>query len=858
MSEDRIIANRFKIEAMLGQGGMGTVYRGTDTQTGQTVAIKSLKAEIIAEDPSILQRFEREGEALRMLNHPNIVKMLAAVEENGQHYLVMEYVGGGSLLDLLRQNEQLPVQRVLEIALDLADALTRAHRLKIIHRDIKPANVMLTDDGTPKLTDFGVAQMGNFTRMTQTGAFVGTYAYLSPEVLTGEQLDARTDIWAFGVMLYEMLAGQRPFEAEQTAAMLAAILNKPAPPLSQFRSDIPLEVENLIMRMLEKDRDARVNSVRLVGAQIEAILSGDTSQVNELQKSSSSPLPASFESERFGTPTPTASMGIGGGAMGTPTPGTSMFGARIPDGTIAPTSKPTRKVNPLLIGVGIVLLLVLVIGAGLLLKGGGTQTIASVATVQPVTSSEYMVLVAQFEALSGEARDVQRFIAENLRQTLEVNVAFSNLRVREYPGVVRSYEEALAAAEANGASVVVWGNYDSSSVTVQVQIGTTVGFSHITFERTLLDRMGSVQVQLTNERQESIAPLVVGEMVVLNNADGNGYEVVRQLALLGALELPPIALEGNSVATRAFRVMQTYNLDREQALEEVSAALEQDTSNPLLYSLRCLLYFSQGPDYFDDTQRDIVTMKRLASDSWMIPQYMEASIADASGDLQGALAAYSEIVDQRPEEWFPLNYRAAMRYLLGDYDGAREDYARVLTMNPDANFPYIASTVLAMRDGRISDARSYINIIVTRFPDPSFANRIVATYYGENTNIFAPLFSAFGNIVLGQYDAAIQYAQEAEQVMPTLADSYVLEGLAQCSLQNYAEAETAYTRALEIDNSFTLIYGLRAQVRQNLGDVLGALSDFSVVNEADLGPEFEQLAAQAVAGQIDCTNFFDS
>ena len=154
----------------IGRGGMGEVYVATDTQSGETVAVKVLKPEVLEEDPTLLERFEREGQALRRLNHPNIVKMLSNLEENGQHYIIMEYVSGGSLHDAMKETGQMPLERALEIVLDLADALTRAHRLKIIHRDIKPPNVLLTEDGTPKLTDFGVARLDDRSRMTEGSA----------------------------------------------------------------------------------------------------------------------------------------------------------------------------------------------------------------------------------------------------------------------------------------------------------------------------------------------------------------------------------------------------------------------------------------------------------------------------------------------------------------------------------------------------------------------------------------------------------------------------------------------------------------------------------------------------------------
>ena len=202
MNSHQLIANRFELHDLLGRGGMGDVYRATDTQTGETVAFKALNPEVLEHDPSLLERFVREGEALRQLNHPNIVKMLTAFEDNQRYYLVMEYVAGGSLQDLLSSNGKLHHERVVQISLDLADALTRAHRLGIIHRDIKPANVLLAEDGTPRLADFGIAHISSVSSLTQTGIAMGSIDYLSPEACRGEVLDERTDIWQYRISYY--------------------------------------------------------------------------------------------------------------------------------------------------------------------------------------------------------------------------------------------------------------------------------------------------------------------------------------------------------------------------------------------------------------------------------------------------------------------------------------------------------------------------------------------------------------------------------------------------------------------------------------------------------------------------------
>ena len=278
----KIIAETFAIndgdsasglkQNLIGSGGMGNVYRGFNMLTGETVAIKVLKPEIKESDPDLVERFVREGQALRRLNHPNIVKMLAAAEQDGQLYLVLEYVGGGSLKDLIANEELLPADRVLEIALDLADALTRVHRLGIIHRDLKPANILMAEDGTPRLTDFGVARIVNSAQLTKSTQILGTVDYLSPEGCDGRPLNEGADIWAFGIILYEMLTGEHPFKGETVAGTLSAILSQPIPRQMQTRTDIAPALIDLIERMLEKDPAQRIASARLVGVELEAII----------------------------------------------------------------------------------------------------------------------------------------------------------------------------------------------------------------------------------------------------------------------------------------------------------------------------------------------------------------------------------------------------------------------------------------------------------------------------------------------------------------------------------------------------------------------------------------------------------
>jgi serine/threonine protein kinase len=277
-----VLGGRYELIARIARGGMGEVYRGRDRVTGAQVAIKRLKSGSDTADAELLARFTREAEILRRLDHPNIVQMLDIVpgasvpEASGQqgeqhHSIIMEYVPGGSLRRELVRQTVLPQVEALLLTLEVADALAQAHRLDVIHRDVKPENVLLAQDGTVRLSDFGLARIGERS-FTAPGTVLGTVAYLSPEVLWGHEVDARTDLWSLGVMLFEMLSGVRPFVASSPGATLTAILQQPVPDLAAFCPSATPELVELAQRMLQKDREQRISSAAEVSSAIETLL----------------------------------------------------------------------------------------------------------------------------------------------------------------------------------------------------------------------------------------------------------------------------------------------------------------------------------------------------------------------------------------------------------------------------------------------------------------------------------------------------------------------------------------------------------------------------------------------------------
>lgn len=257
---------RYQIVGKLGAGGMATVYRATDLTLGREVAIKVLPAEV-SDDPDRLERFRREARALAALNHPHIVTIYSVEENAGVLFLTMELVNGQTL-DKVIGGKPMAIGRVQEIGAAVADALSAAHAAGLIHRDLKPANIVVGNAGQTKVLDFGLAKSSPTSKSdasthlgTQRGAILGTPAYMAPEQLSGQQADERTDVFALGVVLYEMITGVRPFSGPSTAELASAILRDVPTPVGDLRPTVPQHLADLISRCLEKHPSSRASSM---------------------------------------------------------------------------------------------------------------------------------------------------------------------------------------------------------------------------------------------------------------------------------------------------------------------------------------------------------------------------------------------------------------------------------------------------------------------------------------------------------------------------------------------------------------------------------------------------------------------
>ncbi|WP_007519346.1 Stk1 family PASTA domain-containing Ser/Thr kinase [Pseudofrankia saprophytica] len=278
-TDPRMIGGRYELGAGIGYGGMAEVYRGRDIRLGRDVAVKVLRSDL-ARDPNFLKRFQREAQSAAGLNHPAIVSTYDTGEDviNGVHlpYIVMEFIEGRTLREVLQQEGPFPERRAMEITSDICAALDYSHRLGIIHRDIKPANVMLSPDGSIKVMDFGIAKANNATSstMTATQAVIGTAQYLSPEQARGAKVDARSDVYSTGVLLYELLTGEPPFRGDNPVAVAYQHVRELPDPPSRRNPQLSATADAVTLKALEKEPDDRYGSAGEMRDDLERALSG--------------------------------------------------------------------------------------------------------------------------------------------------------------------------------------------------------------------------------------------------------------------------------------------------------------------------------------------------------------------------------------------------------------------------------------------------------------------------------------------------------------------------------------------------------------------------------------------------------
>lgn len=264
-----LIAGRYDLEELVGSGGMSSVYRAHDRLLERTVALKILHEQFTRDD-AYVERFRREARAVAQLAHPNIVTVIDRGEQDGRQFIVFEYVDGMNLKELMTQEGPVSPREAIELALQVARGLSFAHENGLVHRDVKPQNVLLDGDGRAKVTDFGIAHAVDVDGMTITGTVMGTSNYIAPEQARGQPVDEQTDVYSLGCVIYELLAGEVPFEGDNFVAVAMQHVNDPVPSVRDVRPDVPPRLDWAVQTAMAKDHDERFDSMAEFAAELEA------------------------------------------------------------------------------------------------------------------------------------------------------------------------------------------------------------------------------------------------------------------------------------------------------------------------------------------------------------------------------------------------------------------------------------------------------------------------------------------------------------------------------------------------------------------------------------------------------------
>ncbi len=507
--------------------------------------------------------------------------------------------------------------------------------------------------------------------------------------------------------------------------------------------------------------------------------------------------------------------------------------------------------------VAITIIIAAVAGVFMLADGlpGGAE---SLCPVQPASAEQYIVLVAEPEQVGTRAREVSRFVYDHLKRTLETEATFSRIAVRQCSTVITSAEQAQAVAQAHGAPVIVWGNYDDNRVELEVQLGSTHQFENIRIPRETLERTVNVRARMTDEREESIVPQVMSLLTMLHMAEGGWYETARSHALYESITVQSAAVMGNGTAARTVRAFIALTSDTARSVLELDAAIAQDAGNPLLYVFRGLSYQRQGESAA--LRQDMRTAIQLTPELWAMPHYLLSFDAYfTNGDVAGALVAADQVVLAQPDYWNSYYWRGQVHYFAGNYPAVHEDAQRAIELGADTNLPYLLKLVMLMREGDLLAGAETAETIFVRFPDPEAANRMLDTLYSSEESRYTGLIpAAVSNLLLGQYERALANIELALTSNDRISDIYLVQGVAQCNLGDFAAAQAAFSQGIGLEQDYTLLYVLRADTRRWQNDLPGMLADLVMVAQSEQAAAFAPYLPLLQAGDfrpcVDLTN----
>ena len=728
--------SHYKIVSKLGEGGMGEVYLAEDTELERNVALKVLPPSM-ADDPERLERFKREAKAVAALNHPNIVTIYNIEEDGGRRFLVMEHIDGDSL-DRIVPPGGLPLARVFDIAEPIADALTAAHERGIVHRDLKPANVMVTTDGRVKVLDFGLAKLaieaimppedqatqaaGPTAALTGEGTVMGTAPYMSPEQLQAHAVDHRTDIFSLGILMYEMVTGQRPFQGDSGIALASSVLKDKPVPLTEMRGELPRHLERVIHRCLEKEPRERYQSALDVYNELKGLRkeveSGSVTVVSGTVPAATPLPPGSGAVPRPVTAAPVdPSLGVSTGPTSAAHPGA------------VPAATSSRKSLVGILTAAVVLALLAGWWLGRSKEEPQTTPMTadraqapSAAPVGSVTTNSIAVL--PFKNLSTDEEN--EYFAEGLTEELHnVLVRIPELKVagRTSANAFKDTEEDLrSVGEQLGVATILEGSVRKSGD--QVRISTNLvkvedGFDlwSETYDRTLED-IFVVQDDIASSVAEALkVTLLGGAQAAAQDASAEAFNLMLQSRYL---------LQKQTVE-------DTYKaMDLLQEAQVISPSYAPVWAELGLGYAR-LAELSTSPREADDytLKQSQALDKALELDPNLAIAYSRRGVNDMRRDFdfESAEASIRRALELEPNNPRVIHNSAMVIGAMGDLDEAIELYRRALEIDPLNLVTYMNLGTVYFAADRLEDAETALKKVIELNPEAPLIRGFLGNVY---------------------------------------------------------------------------------------------------------------------------------